>query len=312
MNRLRFLSLPVLLALIALSSCTRFYILGPATPTDPYTNFIQTIVVQTLTAFPYPTIQPSLTATFTQTATLAARTPQGFVSYYFDNINSRNYTLTWSLLSDRFKDNLNGPAQGGYQVYVNFWNTVNQVTVKNVYAICQDDLCAVDATLQLQYYSGQLNTTTYPYTLAYDHSRNTWLFDFIQTNTATPTRTGTATATRTRTPTRTSTATTTKTGTPTPSRTPTMTVSPTRTASASPSQSRTPTATLTHTPTFTWTPTATFTPTGTSTSTQTSTATYTETPTIPTDTMTPTFTPTATAPDTPTWTPSETPTPTST
>jgi hypothetical protein len=35
------------------------------------------------------------------------------LSWYFNSINARNYTLTWSLLSDRNKEHVNGPSQGG-------------------------------------------------------------------------------------------------------------------------------------------------------------------------------------------------------
>ncbi len=327
MDRIRLLSLSLILTLLTISACSIFTPFSAPTQVNPYNDFIQTIVVQTLTAFPYPTLQPSLTSSLTSsltlTATLNVQSPQGFISYYFGNINSRNYTLTWSLLTDRFKNRLNLPSQGGYQGYVDFWNTINQVTVLNVYDICQVDLCAIDATLQFFYKNGQHTTDTYPYTLTYDHTRNSWLFDYVPANTATPTRTFTATATRTRTPSITPTSTASKTTTPSPSRTPTRTVSPTRTGSTTPSQTRSPTTTLIHSPTFTWTPsgiptatmTPTFTPTVTYPFTPTSTAseTYTEVPSVaPTATMTPTLTPTEFPSATASRTPSETPTSTAT
>jgi hypothetical protein len=253
------------------------------------------MVSQTLTAFPYPTIQPGFTATYTQTVTSIPQTPNEFVSFYFDAINSRNYSLTWSLLTDRFKNNLNGSSPYYFKDYVDFWNSVNHVTVKDVNDVCQGDLCAINATLELDYYNGQRTTATYPYTLTYEHIRKTWLFDSFPINpaTATATRTKTRTPTATRTKTRTPTAT--QTITRTPSGTPTKTASPTRTASVTPSQTHSPTPTLTQTPTPSFTPTSMVT------------ATYTDTASAtPTETMTPAFTPTDSP--TPTWTPSETPT----
>ena len=292
MKRFRLPSFFVLPALLIVSACDLAYPLSPPTQENPNTGFIQTIVAQTLTAFPYPTIQPGFTATFTQTATLLfPQTPQEFIPFYFAAINSRNYSLTWSLLTDRFKNNLDGSSQYSFKDYADFWNSVNQVTVKDVHDVCQGDVCAVDATLELDYSNGQRSTITYPYTLTYEHTRNTWLFDSFPISTATPT----STRTRTCTPTRTSTPTVTKTITRTPTRTPTKTVTPTRTGSVTPSQTRSPTATPTRTSTPSLTPTTTTTATSTGTAT-------------PTATMTPTFTQTAT--DTPTWTPSETPTPT--
>ena len=185
MNRVKLLSFSVLLVLLMFSACTRSYPSGPATQTNPYSNFIGTIVAETLTAFP---------SAPTQTATLPAQTPQDFISYYFDNINSRNYTFTWTLLSDRFQNNLNGSSQDGYQVYIDFWNSVNQVTVLDVTQMCQVDLCAVNVTMRLDYYNGQSDTSIYPYTLTFDHARNTWLFDLLPNPTATPASLVTASA----------------------------------------------------------------------------------------------------------------------
>jgi hypothetical protein len=289
----RFILLPffILLTLLNGTSCTLAYPSSPATQPNPYTGLIQTIVAQTLTAFPYPTIPPAFTATFTQTAVLFPQTPQEFVSFYFDAINSRNYSLTWSLLTDAFKHNVNGSSLDNYQEYVNFWDSVYQATLKDVHAVCQGDLCAVDATLQMYYTNGQFNTSTYPYTLTYDHTRNTWMFDFVPVNQAAPSRTASETRTRTRTPTPTLTPTATRTVTPTLSRT------PTRTGSPSPTPTRSPT--------FTLTPTSTLTSTGTATVTNTEVASAT-----PTWTMTPTSSPSETATATATLNPSETPTPT--
>lgn len=288
----RFILLPfiVLLTLSNITSCTLAYPSGPATQPNPYDGFIQTIVAQTLTAFPYPTIQSTSTPTLTMTVALFPQTPKEFVSFYFDAINSRNYSLTWSLLTDAFKNNLNGSSLYNYQEYVDFWNSVYQANLKDVHAVCQGDLCAVDATLQLYYNNGQFNTSTYPYTLTYDHTRNTWMFDFIPANPVAHTRTPTPTRTRTPTPTRT--ATPTRTGTATLTRTPTKTGSPSQTA--------------THTPTYTLTSTNTFTPTTTATATNTETASAT-----PTYTVTPTSSPTDTATATASPTPTETPTSTS-
>jgi hypothetical protein len=318
MDHLKLLPLSILLALLTLTACGTFNPLGSPTQPGPDDALVQTMVAQTLTAYPYP----SPTATFTQTTAAGAQTAQGFIRDYFDAINSRNYELTWSLLTDAFKNNINRSAQSAYQEYMDYWNTVSLVVVKDVYAVCQSDLCATNATLQLYYYEGRVSTDTYPYTLIFDHTRNTWLFDSVQTPTATltriltatatrtrtptrtstptlsktktPTRTPTGTASKTRTPTRTPTSTASKTKTPTASRTPTPTVSPTQSVSATPSLTGSPTGTLTPSPTFTFTPAATDTPTGTPTDT-------------PAATSTPTFTPTEVASDTPSPTPSETP-----
>ncbi len=325
MARFRLFYFSVLLSLLTLSACTLAYPFNPSPQPNPGNDLVATIVAQTLTAYPYPTLQPSLTSTLTQTIASTAQTPEEFISLYFNAINSRNYSLTWSLLTDRFQKNFNGASKNNFQAYADFWNTVNQVTVIDVHDVCQGDLCAVSATLQMNYSNGQLTTATYPYTLVYDHTRNTWMLDYVPVNTPTLSRTGTVTATRTKTPTFTSTSTRTKTRTPTSSRTPTRTASPTRTVSLTPSQTHSPTATRTRTPTFTATKTAAFSPTltGTITQTRTASATPTITPTFTltgsnpfsptptatitlTPTQTPTFTPSGTASATSSATPSET------
>lgn len=297
MKRFKLFSLSFLLTLLTLSACTMFYPPSPPTQPNPYSEIIQVIVAQTLTAFPYLTIQPSLTATFTQTATLAAQTPQAFIYFYFDNINARNYTLTWSLLTDSFKNRLSG----SYQVYLDYWNSVKHVTVVSAFYTCSGDLCAVYATLQIEYKSGQVTSDTYPYILIRDYTQNVWMFDYIPAPVNTPTRTATFTATRTHTPTatrtHTPTATLTRTITATRTRTGTFTITPTSTTSA--------TVSVTFTPTPTWTSTFTLTLTASATPTDTMTPIWTPTPT-----GTPTWTPSPT--ETPTWTPSPTETPTET
>jgi hemolysin-activating ACP:hemolysin acyltransferase len=297
MKRFRLLYLPLLLALLTLAACLRS---NPASPTQiPTTSPNLTSIIETLTALTSASAAPTFTATLDQTATIPALNPQQFIYFYFDNTNARNYTLTWSLLTDSFKNRLSG----SYKVYTDYWNSVKQVTVKAAFYTCQGDLCAVYATLQIEYNNGQVTSDTYPYTLRRDYTRNTWMFDYIPTPANTPTRTATVTATRTR--------------TPTASRTPTITATPTRTGTFTITPTATPSATVTATRTGTPSGTATLTLTGTSTLTPTASATPTDTltPTIsPTASVTATPTLTATASETPTWTltPTETPTETAT
>jgi len=179
MYRFKLLSFSVLPVFFIFSACARL----PATQTNPSYNFVGTIVAQTLTASP---------ATPTPTIPLPVQTPQNFIQDYFNNINSRNYGLTWSLLSERFKNLLHGSSQDGYQTYIDFWNSVNQATVLEVNHTCEGDLCAVNVTLQLDYANGQTDTSIYPYTLTYDLGRNTWLFDLLPEPTTTPASIATA------------------------------------------------------------------------------------------------------------------------
>jgi hypothetical protein len=289
---------PLLLALLGLAACFRS---NPAVPTPfPTNSYDLTSIAQTMLPLPSSTDTPSISPSPDQTATLPALNPQKFIYFYFDNINNRNYSMTWSLLTSRFQS-----KSGGYQAYVDFWNSVKLATVGGAFYTCQGDLCAVDVILRLDYINGNYSLNTISYTLIRDHTRNTWMFDIIpipsQTPTRTTTRTATSTLTRTATATRTPTATATRTGTLTltTSATPTRTGTLTLTLSATPTR----TGTLTNTPSGTPSGTGTPTPSGTATLTLTSSET-------PTPTFSPTASGTATASETPTWT--ETPTETST
>src|SRR5512137_1343124 len=145
----------MLLLLPLVTACAWLNIPGTRQP-NPNSALLGTMVAQTLTAYaPVPT----------QTVPLPAQTPQEFIANYFANINSRNYTLTWSLLSDRFKGTLNESSQNGYQVYTDFWNSVSQAKVLEVDPACQGEVCDVNVTLQLDYANGQSDTSIYPYIL---------------------------------------------------------------------------------------------------------------------------------------------------
>lgn len=288
---------PLFLLLVTLAACLRS---NPTYPTPfPTIAYNLTSIAQTMVAVPSSTVTPTPTSNPQATGTIPTDlNPQTFMYFYFGNINTRNYTLTWSLLTSRFQN-----KSGGYQTYLNFWNSVKQVVVKGAYYTCQGDLCIVNAILQIEYNTGKVTNATYPYTLTRDSTRNTWMFDIIPipTNAPSRTRTPAATPTRSATPTRTTTRTLTTTSTATGSGTPTPSQTPTRSATATPTSTLTVTQTLTGTSTLT--PTWTLTPTASPTASLT---------VSPTASGTETYTPTATASETQTETQTETPTATAT
>jgi hypothetical protein len=194
----RILPLVVILVLL-LSACQ------PKTPAET-PNLVQTAVVLTLTAQPTaipPTQTPLLptptlslatptAVTPTATATTAVAPPPAvvpaapvwypnyadqFIRYYYQNINARNYNLTWSLLTDAFKYAVNGPAQGGYQGYVDFWNTVSRVDISSVVITGQSSGTAtVTVGMTYNYFNGNVVSVNQPFNLLFDASRNTWMF----------------------------------------------------------------------------------------------------------------------------------------
>jgi hypothetical protein len=108
----------------------------------------------------------------------AALTPEQFIRFYYNQINLRNYSVTWSLLSANFQNSVNGPLQGGYQGYINFWDTVDRVDVLSVSVLSQSyQYSDVRVNARYIYFSGSATTSNQIFHLIFDVSRNTWLFD---------------------------------------------------------------------------------------------------------------------------------------
>lgn len=101
-----------------------------------------------------------------------------FIRAYFQAINSRNYEYTWSLLSDAFKTNSNSPQHGGYQGYVDFWNTVDRVEIVEIRILEQGSQSAeAFVVANYHYQNGATTTGEQTFYFIYDFTRNTWLFD---------------------------------------------------------------------------------------------------------------------------------------
>jgi hypothetical protein len=253
--RTKLLVLALLATLMTITACAWLAPLGSVASPNPDLSIAQTVVAGTLTAYKTSgaswTASPTPTPSFTRTPAGTAQTPDQFIYFYFNQINARNYELTWSLLTERFKANMNSNPVLAYQGYVDFWNSVSQATVVGVQYQCQDPLCFVDVTLQLAYTNGKRDTSTYPYTLSFDTYRDTWMFDYFASLTSTASKTPTPTHKPSKTPTATRTKTPTQTFTNSPTRTP-KTKTPTATRTPTPTRTpktKTPTATRTPTPT---------------------------------------------------------------
>jgi hypothetical protein len=137
-----------------------------------------TVVIQqsTITATPIPTGTP-LVSTHTIVPT-PSNSVELFIRTYFQAINSRNYETTWSLLSDAFKARTNSPQNGGYQGYVDFWNTVDRVEILETKILEQSSQSAeVFVVANYHYKNGVTTTGEQNFYFIYDFTRNTWLFD---------------------------------------------------------------------------------------------------------------------------------------
>ena len=130
----------------------------------------------TITATPVPTgtpLVPTNTIVPTQSNSL-----EQFIRNYYQAINSRDYENTWSLLSDAFRANAHSPQNGGYQGYVDFWNTVERVEVLDIKILEQSSQSAkAFVVANYHYKNGATTTSEGNHSFIYDSSRNTWLFD---------------------------------------------------------------------------------------------------------------------------------------
>lgn len=129
-----------------------------------------------ITSTPLPTGTP-----FVPTNTVVptqSNSVEQFIRTYYQAINSRNYELTWSLLSDDFRANSNSLENGGYQGYVDFWNTVDRVEILETRILEQSDQSAkVFVVANYHYKNGATTTSEQEFSFIYDFTRNTWLFD---------------------------------------------------------------------------------------------------------------------------------------
>ncbi len=103
------------------------------------------------------------------------QTPELFIYNYFANINVGNYGLTWSLLTDRFKTNVN---HNSYDDYVNFWTSVSRLDISGVSIESQTGTnTVVMVGMVFNYRGGPVTTSNQRFFLLYDSGRGTWLFD---------------------------------------------------------------------------------------------------------------------------------------
>ncbi len=111
----------------------------------------------------------------TGSQTSSKKSPCEFIKGYFQSINDRNYTKTWNLLSEHFRNDYH---ENEYQPYEDWWNTVVVIQIPS----CKVEQAGIDQAhvkvkMILDYYNGARGTSTIMYELVMDDSRNTWLID---------------------------------------------------------------------------------------------------------------------------------------
>ena len=101
--------------------------------------------------------------------------PKVFIQNYFALLNQRKYEDAWSKLSDQFKAN---SGSGGYEDYVAFWKTVDEIEIIKMEITSQSNTqVLVYVEINYRYTTGYTTTGHTTYKLVKDSSNASWLFD---------------------------------------------------------------------------------------------------------------------------------------
>jgi hypothetical protein len=155
----------------------------PAPTSTPQPPAPQTIIVIYPTAIIYvpPVVYP------TPIPVWSPAYADQFVQYYFQRINARDYTTTWSLLTEAFKNAVNGETTGGFTGYSTYWNSVQRVDIQSVSVTSwSTNYATVLVNMTYFYLNGYINASTQVYHLYFDAWRSTWMFDSAAAALATP------------------------------------------------------------------------------------------------------------------------------
>lgn len=142
----------------------------PPTPTSPPpvpTTKVPTLVTPPTTIATTETPNEPVPTTPAPPTVTIPSDPVEFIRFYYENINKRNYDLTWSLLSNEFRSEFNS---GGKDPYVDFWNTVSKVEIYSAEQTKISDneaIVIINSSIQAR----QLN-----YYLRRNNSQSNWLF----------------------------------------------------------------------------------------------------------------------------------------
>lgn len=108
--------------------------------------------------------------------------PDQFIRDYYAGINDRQYTKTWSLLSEDFKTKHNCCNRDGsykYKSYTRWWNSIKRVDVRTA-QIRRKNSKKATVIAKLRYTKKRGNRVVYQkhrFELVFDHEINNWLID---------------------------------------------------------------------------------------------------------------------------------------
>jgi hypothetical protein len=135
-----------------------------AIPTTVTPSFTPIVLITTVA----PPTTPAPTTPAPPSVTIPSD-PADFIRFYFDNINSRKYDLTWSLLTRNFQDDKNPAGQSSYE---DFWNQY----IVEIYSVEYTEL--KDSSV-LAFVSTNISSNSLPFYIRMNTSKNHWEFDLI-------------------------------------------------------------------------------------------------------------------------------------
>lgn len=119
---------------------------------------------------PAPQVEPPTTGGDAQVPD-----PEDFLRGYFhDIVNTRNYDYLWTLSSDRFKQ---ANSDSSFRDFVEFWDTVNDVSIHSVDCMQQGvylAVCDVEMTWLIR---GNDTYLAVDYDLKFEEQRSSWIFE---------------------------------------------------------------------------------------------------------------------------------------
>ncbi len=107
----------------------------------------------------------STTITPTPIKTFPVLEPENFIILYYEKINEGDFILTWSLLSDNFKENHHCCTETGdydYQPYYDWWNSIERMEIHSA-KIISEDLSTAIVSITLTYHKKN-NSSSYKFT----------------------------------------------------------------------------------------------------------------------------------------------------
>ncbi|GCL36216.1 hypothetical protein SR1949_13180 [Sphaerospermopsis reniformis] len=137
------------------------------------TTFDVALQLQKDAETPISLTQSSLSET-KQTKNSNRQDPDVFIRNYYLSLNNREYSQTWSNLSDQFKN-----YSSSYSEYQQWWNSVKEIKIGNIEIVnISNNTASIDAELWYYMNDGrELKDTRNRIYLIWSENNNTWLIN---------------------------------------------------------------------------------------------------------------------------------------